>query len=87
MEEVSFNFTKAVFVAVRNNQLDHKGLLMKETTKMPVPAWREEGRTRKHSDFKTPNSKKKSYENFIRINYFLLSPYTFLCSISKHVPP
>jgi len=31
---------------------------MKETSKLPVPTWREKGRARGHCDVKTPNSKK-----------------------------
>ena len=36
--------TQVVFDAVRNNLLNHKVLFVKETSILPFPAWREQGK-------------------------------------------
>jgi hypothetical protein len=45
VDTVACNVIPAVFVAVRNNQLNHKRFyFMKDTSIMPFPTWREQGR-------------------------------------------
>ena len=44
IEIVTCTFKGAVFDAVRNNQLDHKILFMKEASILPFGTWREQRR-------------------------------------------